>query len=156
MPVRHPAGVWLILALIAAPAALAGSGLGLFVGLTALVAAVHRPTHDRVIEKAHWALSGGVLRVGLITLGAALIFQLVGLELAVLIAGDVLAYVELLVAVSMIAANARFKAIKARVQRFSVRGPIRVLYRRGRRAVRTTLIRLRTPPPDDYEPAWAF
>lgn len=155
MPVRHPAGVWLTLALIAAPAALAGSGLGLFIGLTALVAAAHRPTHDRVIETAHWAVSGGVLRAGLITLGAALIFQLVGLELAVLIAGDVLAYVELLAAVSLMAANARFKAIKARVQSFGVRVPIRVLYRRGRRAVRTTLIRLRTPPPDDYEPAWA-
>jgi len=155
MPVRHPSGVWLILALIAAPAALAGSGLGLFVSLTALVAAVHRPTHDRVIEKAHWAVSGGVLRVMLVTLGAALIFQLVGVELAVLIAGDVLAYVELLVAVSLIAANARFKVIRARVRSFGVQGPVRVLYRRGRRAVRTVVIRLRTPPPEDYEPAWA-
>ena len=116
MPVSHPARLWLVLAGLATLASAAGSGLGLILMVTAMVCAIHRPTHEAVMAKGRWAVSGGAVRAGLIVFGAALIFQLVGLELALLMAGDVLAYVELVTAVGLIAARTRLGPVKAQMR----------------------------------------
>ncbi len=83
----------------------------------ALICALHRPSREFVMEQAGKAFSGSTLRLALIVVGAMLIWQLVGIELALLMAGDVLAYVEVVGAVNLIAANTRLAPLKAALRR---------------------------------------
>lgn len=115
--------IWLTLAGLALGVAPLGFGAGggplaslLLCGL-GLICAVHRPSRDFVMERAGKAFSGSTLRVMLVVVGAMMIWQLVGVELALLMAGDVLAYVEVLTTVSLIAANTRLAPLRAGVAR---------------------------------------
>lgn len=77
--------------------------------------AAHAASRAFVLNKTCSFVDAKPHRWVLIIFGAAFVWQLVGVELAFLVAGDVLAYVELVAAVSLISANARFKAVKAAV-----------------------------------------
>ena len=149
------AGGWSLLAL--------GAGGGAFLpGLLSIVAlgcAVNAGIRDRVMGKVLWALSGSGLRAVVIVIGAAMLWQLVGVELALLMAGDVLAYVEVLAAVSLIAANTRLRPIKARlVERLDpVRRAVVIRFVRASRAIRAIRPpRPRSPPADDGDRAGTF
>lgn len=96
--------------------ALAAGDGGLLPGLLSALAlgcAVDTRIRDRVMGKAMWAFSGSGVRAAIILFGAMMLWQLVGVELALLMAGDVLVYVEALAAVSLIAANTRLKPLMA-------------------------------------------
>lgn len=158
--------VWLGLAVLAGLAASLGFHAGapvlpLFLCGLALICALHRPSRTFVMEKAGKAFSGSALRLALIVFGAMLIWQLVGIELALLMAGDLLAYVEVVGAVSLIAANTRLAPLKAALRRRldalrldiagQLRGPPRSA--RSQRPRRS-----KAPPAGDSEGAagWAF
>lgn len=149
------AGGWSLLAL--------GAGGGAFLpGLLAVIAlgcAVNAGVRDRVMGKVLWAMSGSGLRVVVIVIGAAFLWQLVGVELALLMAGDVLAYVEVVAAVSLIAANTRLRPIKARlVERLDlVRRKVVIRLGRLSRAVRAVRPpRTGSAPANEDDPAGAF
>lgn len=148
-------GGWSLLAI--------GAGGGAFLpgllGVVALGCAVNAGIRDRVMGKVLWALSGSRLRAVVIVMGAAMLWQLVGVELALLMAGDVLAYVEVLAAVSLIAANTRLRPIKARiVERLDlVRGKVVIRLSRLSRALRAVRPpRTGSAPANDDDPAGAF
>lgn len=155
--------VWLGLAALAGFGASLGFHAGvpvlpLFLCGLALICALHRPSRDFVMEKAGKAFSGSTLRLGLIVVGAMLIWQLVGIELALLMAGDVLAYVEVVAAVSLIAANTRLAPLKAALRRRL--DALRLDIGRLRGAPRPTRAkrprRSKAPPAGDSDGGWAF
>lgn len=129
-----------VLAMIALVAGAAMQGSLLMFGVCGLlmVFAAHDRTREIVLDGCARALIRTPWRATLITIGALLIWQLVGVELALLMAGDVLAYVEVFVAVNLIAAQGRWRLMKrvaiARVKtsldglrvRFRPRAPRRV------------------------------
>ncbi|MBW8304708.1 MAG: hypothetical protein K0M78_12400 [Brevundimonas sp.] len=140
-------GCWSLLAL--------GTGSGAFLpGLLAAVAlgcAVDAGVRDRVMAGILRAFSGSTLRVVVIVVGAAFLWQLVGVELALLMAGDVLAYVEVVAAVSLIAARTRLGPVRAALAVRVRQGAARLrrwpaVLARSARAARTVR---RTPPPAD-------
>jgi energy-converting hydrogenase Eha subunit E len=93
----------------ASAAAVAGTGLlipTLVIGLCA-ICAVDTPARRRVIRVLEWTFSVPAWRSALIVGGALMLIQLVPVELALLMAGEVLAYVEALAVMSFIAANTR-------------------------------------------------
>jgi hypothetical protein len=152
--------VWFAIAGLAASWGVFALGAGadaLLPGLLAVVAlgcAVDTGVRGRVMGGVLWALSGSGLRAVLIVLGAAMLWQLVGVELALLMAGDVLAYVEVLAAVSLMGARARFGPVKAalavRVRRATNRlraAPAALA--RSSRAARPA--RRRPPPASDVD-----
>lgn len=118
----------------------------------ALCCAADARIRDRFTGKVLCAVSGSGLRATAILIGAMMLWQLVGVELALLMAGDVLAYVEVVAAVSLIAANNRLAPIKiAAIARLgSVRNQVvarAAATWRGPRATRKP--RRKTPDPDD-------
>lgn len=146
-------------ALVLAVNGLALLPLGLFA--LAVVCAAHRPSRNLVTGPLTRFVEGRPHRWLLIGLGAALLWQLVGVELALLLAGDVLAYVELMAAVGLISANARLApvkaAVRARVQR--VQAGIGIAAHRFARSVRAPRrSRPRRPAVrgDDGGAAWAY
>ena len=159
--------VWLGFGLLAAVAALPGLAAGgapwlpVFLCGLCLACAVHQASRTRVTEAVGKVLAGSTLRLVLIGVGVALIWQLVGIELAFLMAGDVLAYVEVVAAVSLIAANTRLAPVRAQVAR-QVRalGTALSLRRTGSgRAVRALRrARRKRPRADDADAGavWAF
>tara|TARA_R110002167_G_scaffold189490_2_gene391624 strand:- start:473 stop:976 length:504 start_codon:yes stop_codon:yes gene_type:complete len=138
--------VWLGFGLLAGLAAMPGLAAGgapllpLFLCGLCLACAVHGPSRDRVMRMIGKVLAGSTLRLVLIAVGAALIWQLVGIELAFLMAGDVLAYVEVVAAVSLIAANTRLAPIRAGMVRRieAVRAELSIRWSGVRRSVRAT------------------
>lgn len=107
-----------VVAMLWAAQGIAAGGLPwlpLLICVFGFLCAAHSPTRAFVLNKTCSFVDAKPYRWVLIILGAALVWQLVGVELAILVAGDVLAYVELLAAVSLISASARFKAAKAAV-----------------------------------------
>lgn len=159
-------GVWLGLATLAGFGAglvfrLGTPVLPLFLCGLALTCALHRPSRKFVMEKAGKAFSGSTLRLALIVVGAMLIWQLVGIELALLMAGDVLAYVEVVAAVSLIAANTRLAPMKARLkQRLdALRLGVVIRLRAAPRSIRAPRPPRRNAPPagdSDGDAGWAF
>jgi hypothetical protein len=154
-------GLTLGLGMIAAPGVLAGGTpfLPLFLVCVGLACALHAGSR-RLVERATLRLmSRGALRTAIIVLGAVMLFQLLPLEMALFMAGDVLAYVEVLAAVGLIAANARVRVIrevigaKADQWRASVRRRIRY---RTTRAARPSARRRPPSPDDDPAAGWAF
>ena len=124
----------------------------------ALTCAADRVLRDRVMRWIDRAFSASSLRATLILIGAMMLWQLVGVELALLMAGDVLAYVEVLAAVSLIAANTRLGPIRARLVRRldGLRGEVVVRFIRASRAIRTVRPpRFGSPPRDDEDGAGA-
>ena len=158
--------VWLGLAVLAGLAASLGFHAGvpvlpLFLCGLALVCALHRPSRAFVMEKAGKAFSGSTSRLALIVFGAMLIWQLVGIELALLMAGDVLAYVEVVAAVSLIAANTRLAPLKVMLKQRAdaLRQGVVVRLRATPRSVRAPRPRGRKAPSagdSDGAAAWAF
>jgi hypothetical protein len=142
-------GVWGGLALAAllwcAASVAAGGGLMLPVLATGLCAmcAVDRPARARVLRVIGWVFSGSVWRSALIIGGALMLVQLLPAEMALLVAGDVLAYVEAVAALSLIAAHTRLRPLAAALRvRFET-------------AVATLRDRMRQParPPRAHRPA---
>lgn len=124
--------------------------------VVAVGCAVNAGVRDRVMAGVLRAFSGSTLRVVLIVIGAAFLWQLVGVELALLMAGDVLAYVEVVAAVSLVAARTRLGPIRAasalavRVRQAATR--LRTwpaVLARSARAARP--VRRRPPPADDVD-----
>ncbi|WP_420470283.1 hypothetical protein [Brevundimonas sp. FT23042] len=103
------------------------------------------------------AFSGSALRSALIIGGALLMIQFLPVELALLAAGDFLAYVEAAAAVSLIAANTRLKplvrAMRVRVETVVAR--LRPLAS-GRQAGTRPAVRRKAPPADSEGQGWAF
>lgn len=154
-------GLALVAAVAAAPALLAGGFplLLLFVAGVGLACAVHGGSRARVIAAALRLLSRGALRTTLVVLGALMLIQLLPIELALLMAGDVLAYVEVLAAVGLIAANTRARVVRAVVAEKLGRWATpmrRRLVRRASRSVRPAASRRPSPPDDEPAEAWAF
>ena len=146
-------------ALVLAVNGLALLPLGLFA--LAVVCAAHRPSRNLVTGPLTRFVEGRPHRWLLIGLGAALLWQLVGVELALLLAGDVLAYVELMAAVGLISANARLApvkaAVRARVQRVQAGiGIAANRFARSVRAPRRSQPRRPAVRSDDGGAAWAY
>lgn len=157
--------VWLALAGLAGSWSLLAPGAGaraLLSGVLAVIAlgcAVDAGIRFRVMGTVLWAFSGSGLRAVLIVIGAAMLWQLVGVELALLMAGDVLAYVEVVAAVSLIAANTRLRPLKARfaARLAPVRREVVIRFARVSRAIRAVRPpRPGSPPADEGDPAGAF
>lgn len=163
---RGQAGWLMVAALSAAWVAVGlvgGGSLPMVPGLLCAIAAtcaVDAGSRRRVMAAAERAFSGSTVRTIVIIFAAASLIQFLPLELALFAAGDILAYVELMAAVGLIAANTRFVALrKVTVARLSrTAHAIRLIgktTKRTRRAARP--IRPRPPRADDSEPrAWAF
>ena len=141
-------------------AAFTGAGLSapFLVGTLALVFGANAEARRWAMDKMSWAFSGSSLRFALVMIGVMILWQTVGLELAFFAAGDVLAYLEVFTAVSLMAAQNRFSPVKAAVVRWAAARlrPLRRLDVGGR----TRRTRPKTPPSSDDAdgPAgvWAF
>jgi hypothetical protein len=125
----------------------------------AVASALHAPTRGRVMHTLLWAFSGSALRSVLIIVGALMLIQLLPLEMALLLAGDVLVYLEAVMAISLLAAGTRLRPMRgAIVARAS--GIMTRLTARRRDAVRAIRTARpggrRRPAPDDSDGAWAF
>lgn len=149
-----------VCALWAVAAAFSGTGVSapLLIGALALMFGVNGEARRWVEGKLSWALSGSALRLVLVMIGVMMLWQTVGLELALFAAGDVLAYLEVLTAVSLMTAQARLAPVRAAMARrtTALLQPLRRLKLRSR----ARRIRPKTPPPssDADGPAgvWAF
>lgn len=148
---------WLLLAAISGFLTLSGLAAHGFPIVPALICvigaacALHAPTRERVTGKLAWVFSGSAVRSVLIIGGALMLIQLVPLEMALLLAGDVLVYLEALTAISLMAAGNRLAPLRAaagvrlRTMVARLAGP----WRRASRAVRTGRPGGRRPPPSD-------
>lgn len=119
----------------------------------ALGCAMNSGLHDRVMAWSIRSFSGSSARTAIILIGAMMLWQLVGVELALLLAGDILTYLEVVVAVSLIAANVRLRPIRDAVMSRWTAVP-GLLGRRRRamaRAVRSLRPARRCPPRADDE-----
>ncbi|WP_374515657.1 hypothetical protein [Brevundimonas sp.] len=138
-----------------------GALLPALLSVVALGCALDDRLGDRVMAGALRAFSGSGLRLVAIVVGAAFLWQLVGLELALLMAGDVLAYVEVLAAVSLIAARTRLGPVRAALGAWMRQAPPRLrawlaVLARSARAARP--VRRRPSPAVDDDAAtgiWA-
>ncbi|HEY1073273.1 hypothetical protein [Brevundimonas sp.] len=116
------AGAWFGLALAAMLAAAPGLAAGgapllpLFLAGVGLACCLHGPSRRLVMDKALAVFSGPAARTLVLLAGAILMIQVLPFELALLMAGDVLAYMEVVAAVGLIAAHARLPLIRARLQ----------------------------------------
>lgn len=142
------AGLALVWSMVAAAM---GGGLLLPILVCGLAGgcAASEATRRRVDGWLAYAFSGRLWRTAIIVAGALMLIQLLPLELAVLMAGDILVYLEAVAAVSLIAASTRLKAVMADMEN-RVRPMLRTLRPRltpgGRRATRRPA---RRPAPDD-------
>ena len=147
-----------VCALWAVAAAFSGAGASapLLIGALALICGVNADARRWTTGKLSWALSGSSLRLVLVMIGVMMLWQTVGLELALFAAGDVLAYLEVLTAVSLMTAQARLAPVKAAMARrtTALLQPLRRLKLRSR----ARRIRSKTPPPssDADGGVWAF
>lgn len=147
-------GLTIIATLAAAPVLMAGGFplLPLLLAGISLTCTVHKGSRALVCAAAAWLVSGGVLKTIVVLLGGVMLIQLVPLELALFMAGDVLAYVEVVAAVGLIAANRRLHVIRTAVAARLEHGWIVVRCRIERRAPRSVrLVRTRKPPSSDDE-----
>jgi len=161
---KEDSGVWLAVAgvcvLWSLAAALSGTSVSapLLIGILALIFGVNADARRWADDKLSWAFSGSSLRFVLVMIGVMVLWQTVGLELALFAAGDVLAYLEVLTAVSVMAAQARLAPVRVMMVR-RVTALVQPLRRLNLR-IRKRRIRPRTPPPsgDADGPAgvWAF
>jgi len=112
-------GLALAAGLVAAPGLLAGGFplIPIFLAVVGLACAAHPPSRLFVTAKMGRAFSGSRGRSLIIVFGAILMIQILPMELALLMAGDVLAYVELVAAVGLISGRARWPLLKARLER---------------------------------------
>lgn len=154
-------GLGLIAALAATPVLLAGGSpwLLLFAACVGLICAVHGGSRRLVLASALRLLSRGALKTLLIVFGALMLIQLLPLEIALMMAGDVLAYVEVVAAVGLIAANTRWRVVRKAVTETLAVWTMGLRRRSGLRAARSVRPRVpRRPRASDDDPAraWAF
>lgn len=158
---------WLGFGLLAGLAAVPGLASGgapllpLFLCGLCLACAAQEPSRNLVMRMIGKVFAGSTLRLVLIAVGVALVWQLVGIELAFLMAGDVLAYVEVLAAVSLITANTRLAPIRAGIVRriAAARTEVSIRWSGARRRVRALRRPGRKPSrADDADgrAVWAF
>jgi hypothetical protein len=153
--------IWMVLAGLAAWLSLTGLASGgapllpLVVMAVALTCAVHAGSRNFVLRKLGDVFDGGTVRT-LLILGAAMaMWQLLPLEMALFAAGEALAYLELLAAVGLVAAQARLTPVRRWAGRLKGRaGAVLIARRRDvSRAVRAVRVGRRWPPSDaDGEP----
>ena len=125
----------------------------------ALACAVHAPTRGRVMDTLMWTFSGSAVRSVLIIGGALMLLQLLPLEMALLLAGDVLVYLEAVMAISLLAAGTRLRPMRAVIVARTAELMTRLTARRrdAVRAIRTSRPGgPRRSDPDDSDRAWAF
>lgn len=156
------AATWFAIAGLAAFWALSVPGAALLPGVLCAVAlgcAMNSGLHDRVMEWSIRSFSGSSARTAIILIGAMMLWQLVGVELALLLAGDILAYLEVAAAVSLVAANVRLRPVRAAVMSMwtAVSGLPGRPRRAMARAVRSLRPARRSPPraDDEGEAGWA-
>lgn len=153
-------GLALAAGLVAAPGLLAGGFplAPLFLGVVGLVCSTHRPSRMFATEKLDEAFSGNRIRSLIILVGAVMMIQILPIELALLMAGDIMAYVELVAAVSLIAGQARWPLFKARLAR-GAQTVVGVIWRRPVARARRAVPRRHPSRPgsgDDDGPAAAW
>ena len=154
-------GLALTAGLAAAPGLLAGGFplLPLFLAVVGLACVAHRPSRAFVTDKLGEAFGGGRIRSLVIVAGAILMIQILPMELALLMAGDVLAYVEVVAAVSLIAGQARWPLFKARLAR-RVQATAQIWRRPAARVRRAVAGRRPARPPsgddDGRAAAWGW
>ena len=147
--------------LAAAPGLMAGGFplLPLFLAVVGLACATHRPSRALVTDKLVEAFGGGRIRSLIIVVGAILMIQILPMELALLMAGDVLAYVEVVAAVSLIAGQARWPLFKTRLAR-RVQATAQIWRRPAARVRRAVARRRPARPPsgddDGRAAAWGW
>lgn len=143
---------------------LAAHGLPFIPALLCVIAvacALHAPTRGRVMDKLIWTFSGPAVRSVLIIGGALMLIQLLPLEMALLLAGDVLVYLEAVMAISLLAAGTRLRPMRTVVVA-RARAVVTRLTERRRgavRAIRTVRPGGRGQPPSDEADGtagWAF
>lgn len=125
----------------------------------AAACAFHAPTRGRVMETLMWAFSGSALRSVLIIVGALMLIQLLPVEMALLLAGDVLVYLEAVMAISLLAAGTRLRPMRAVLVARAGEVMTRLTARRrdAVRAIRTARPGgRRRPDLDASDGAWAF
>lgn len=126
--------------------------------LFAGAALVNQRISDRITGWFVDVFSGSALRSALIIVGALMLIQFLPAELALLAAGDVLAYVEAAAAVSLIAAHTRLKplvrALGARAEAVAAGWRPRLAF--GRQAGPRPAVRRKAPPADADGRGWAF
>lgn len=125
----------------------------------AVASALHAPTRSRVMGWLLWTFSGSAVRSVLIIVGALMLIQLLPLEMALLLAGDVLVYLEAVMAISLLAAGTRLRPMRAVIIARATGVMTRLAARRrdAVRAIRTTRPgKPRRPASDDPDGAWAF
>ncbi|HWQ85145.1 hypothetical protein [Brevundimonas sp.] len=127
----------------------------------AVACAVHAPARDRVMEKLLWVFSGSAVRSVLIIAGALMLIQIVPLEMALLLAGDVLVYLEAVTAISLLAAGTRLRPVRAVIVARVGEVMARLTERRrgAARAIRTARPGGRRRPASDESDGaagWAF
>lgn len=112
-------GVFILLAAAAGVgAAISGSGVLMAAFGLLLACAASGALRQRLSGLCADIWSRAPWRATLVVLGALAVWQIVGIELALLMAGDVLLYVEVLVAVNLLAARTRWGPV---AQEFSRR-----------------------------------
>ena len=154
-------GLAITAALVALPGVLAGGipFLPLFLVCAGLACSLHAGSRRLVVSTTLRLLSRSAFRTAIIVLGAMMLIQILPLEMALFMAGDVLAYVEVLAAVGLIAANARVRVIRGMIRakadqwRAAVRRRIRY---RTPRVARPSARRRPPSPNDDPAAGWAF
>lgn len=127
----------------------------------AMASALHAPTRGRVMDKLMWTFSGSAVRSVLIIGGALMLIQLLPLEMALLLAGDVLVYLEAVMAISLLAAGTRLRPMRAAVVARARAVVMRLTERRrdAVRAIRAARPGSRGQPPSDESDGtagWAF
>ncbi|KQW86585.1 hypothetical protein [Brevundimonas sp. Root1279] len=123
-----------------------------------MICAADASARGRTARGVGWVFSGSIWRTALILVGALMLIQLLPVEMALLLAGDVLAYVEVLAAVGLIAANTRLKAVVEATRRAveGWLGPV-LRTRTAARAIRSPRPPRRPSSADDADGrGWAF
>lgn len=139
------------------------TGGGLFLpGLVVLfsgAALIDGRVADRIIGWGLKAFSGSAVRNTLVVGGALMLIQFLPAELALLAAGDALAYVEVMAAVSLMSANTRLRPLLASAK-VRMKAAVAALHPRpaSARAARTPrpAVRREAPPADTDGAGWAF
>lgn len=115
----HDSSPWMLLAIATGALSLfrlsAGDTplLAMIVCVVAGVCALHGRIRGTVARGLLRVFSGSIVRSLAIIFGAMMLIQLLPLELALLMAGDILVYLEAVAAVTLIAANTRLKPLAA-------------------------------------------
>ena len=123
----------------------------------AMMSALHRPTREAVVRGLLRLFSGSTLRALVLVIGAVMLIQLLPLEMGLLLAGDILVYLEAVAAVTLIAANTRLRPLVSVARSWLRAGMLSARIRRpARRQRRPRPVRPPKISDDSDRPAWAY